>query len=133
MRNLVGMATLAVLLAVVIRLAVDPSEWVGTTLLAFALAAPTALYMWRDSDKSGGPVWWLLMALGSIAIGGVFLLVDVSFGHSKNPDASFWQAALSSGSPFGIVLTILVCPGLTSICLAGAARAVYDRWRPSTV
>lgn len=131
MRNLVGMATLALLLALVIRFAVDPSEWVETTLLAFAFAAPCALYMWRDSRMSVGPCGWLVAALGSIAVGGIFVLIDVSFGHGKNPSASFSQAALSSGSPFGIVLTVFICPGFTSICLAGAARAAYVRWRQS--
>ena len=130
-RNLVGMSTLALLLTVVIRIAVGASEWVVTSLLAFAVTAPTAWFTWQEDSKSPqGIGGWLLMAFGSIALGGIFLLIDGSIGLARNSSASLWNAATSTGSPFGFVATVSVCPGFTCICIAGAARAAYARRKP---
>lgn len=128
MDNIVGTATLAFLVAVVARIAFGPSEWVVMTAIGFAIAAPCAWYIWRGAKANEDLTACLHGALSSVVVGGIFLLIDTSIGRGKSPGASIWEDAQHSGSPFGIVLTLAICPGSTCIFLAGAARAAYQRW-----
>jgi hypothetical protein len=65
-----------------------------------------------------------LYALVSVPVGALSLAVDAVVGGSQDANLKFRDAIWHAGSPFGIVLTIAICPGLTLVCLAGAARAL---------
>jgi drug/metabolite transporter (DMT)-like permease len=129
MRDLVGMSAVAAMLAAAFRLVLGGAEWFTSFLVAFAIAAPCAWYAWREPRAPETSLHWVLAAIGSVVFGALFFLIDASVGHQKVANASMLQAAESAGSPFGIVLTVFVCPGLTIICLGGAARAAYERWQ----
>ena len=128
MKDIVGLSVLAILLTAMLRLFAGATDWVVLSLVAFGLAAPAAWYTWREPRSPERPLDWLLMAVGTVVLGAVFFAIDASFGQGKDTNASLWQAAQTSGGIFGLVFTALVCPGLTSICIAGAARAAYGRW-----
>ena len=139
MSNLVGLATLALMWSVVSRLMLGSGEWVTPWLILTVISAVIGgglLFCESPGDKRGlrdeGPGGWLLGALGTVVLGGVFLLVDVivawTSGHwDKPPGVSFWDG-FQGGGPLGLPLTLIVSPFMTIVSLAGAARSGYQRW-----
>lgn len=57
-----------------------------------------------------------------MVIGAVSFAIDLMIGTSQAPNAPIRYAVWHSGTPFGIVLTIAICPGFTLIGLAGTVR-----------
>lgn len=136
MSNLVGLAALALMWGVVARLVCGAGAWVVPWLVVTGLCAVVGgglLFV----DSSGKryrdlePGRWLGTALGTVVLGGVFLLADVAIawteGRWDKPGVSFWNG-LDGGGLFGFGLTFMVCPLMTTIFLAGAARSGYQRW-----
>jgi len=63
-----------------------------------------------------------MLALGSIIVGAIFFGVDMATGRTNHPDLSWPRAGVQTG---GFVLTAIVCPGMTMVCIAGAIRVLY--------
>ena len=55
-------------------------------------------------------------------IGAMSFAVDVFTGSTAGHYDNFVQAAFHAGSPFGIVLTLIICPVGTIICLGSWVR-----------
>jgi len=127
--DLLGMLVIAVLLAILVRLATGVANWVGVYFVALAILAPTAWFMWRDPKSPASATGWLLRAAGALVLGLLSFLVDVSIGHSKNPAASAWEAAQLAGSMFGFAFTATVFPAAFLISAGGAIRSACGRWR----
>lgn len=127
-RDVLGLLVIAVLLAIFVRLADGPAGWMGLYLVALAIVAPTAWFMWRDPKSPTDPGGWLLLAAGALVVGALSFLADVSIGHSKNPVASAWEAAQLTGGMFGFVFTATVFPALFLISVGGAIRSACGRW-----
>ena len=82
-----------------------------------------AYFVWRNEKSPKTPAGWLWFAIGSVVSGLVFFACDVLVGGSGHTNPSVLEAAKRAGGPFGFGLTLLVCPGLTFISIAGIAWA----------
>jgi RsiW-degrading membrane proteinase PrsW (M82 family) len=123
---------LGVLAAEVEIIGIAASSWgapIWAWVLAYMVLAIVALFTWHGEKWPKESRKALKMVLGSLLLGGVFLLVDVIVGHSDHPEFSLVKAAESAGGPFGFGLTMLVCPVTTAVLLAGYFRAVFLRVR----
>ena len=81
-----------------------------------------AHFVWRSEKFPKTAEGWLWSATGSVILGLVFFACDVLVGGSGHPSLPPWEAAKHPGGPFGFGLTLVVCPGLTFISIAGIAR-----------
>jgi hypothetical protein len=81
-----------------------------------------AHFVWRSEKSAKTAEGWLWSAMGSVIVGLVFFACDVWVGGSRHASLSAWEAAKNAGGPFGFGLTLVVCPGLTFISIAGIAR-----------
>jgi hypothetical protein len=84
--------------------------------LVLAVAGP--IY-WREKKSSDSVAEWGKFIVGSIVVGTFFFGADLLVGHINR------QPNFSATGPFGIFLTLLVCPLFTMICVGGLARALY--------
>jgi hypothetical protein len=104
----------------------DGYRVISGTLIYFVLAA-TALGFWHYEklvQRFSNPNQWFGLASGSILLGGLSFCADILIGtvfHSGSSSA--FDAASKAGGPFGIALTLLICPGLTAVAVAGLARS----------
>jgi len=87
----------------------------------FLILALVALMYWHSKESSENVATWAKLTRGSIILGILFYAADLVLGHTfRQPNSP-----PILGGPLGIVLTVLVCPGLTIVCVAGLARALY--------
>jgi hypothetical protein len=105
--------------------------WVSTTLsfveaISFPILVIVGLVLWHRKEFSQTVKQWSSLAVRSVILGigffGVDFLVALSQGQ---PNPLHFPGGL-----LGLPLTLLVCPGGTIICLAGAVRALYISRRP---
>jgi hypothetical protein len=130
MADAIGVFVLAVLAAVVAWLLAtvygkENAIWAWS--LGFPFLAVSGLIAWHNHKWPTDPQDAFLYALISIPVGLLFLAVDAIVGGSDQPQLKFRDAIWHAGSPFGIVLTIAICPGFTLVGVAGAARALWVR------
>ncbi len=99
-----------------------PSEFPGRILLSlFLILALVALMYWHLKDSSESVAAWRKPIRDSIILGVLFYAIDFVLGLVfRQPNSP-----PILGGPFGIVFTVLVCPGSTIVCVAGLVRAVY--------
>ena len=95
-------------------------------LLALSVAS---VALWRRERSSTADM--LGGAVMSVLAGAVFFAIDVLLGQVFHPELPWLDAATRGSGPFGIVVTILICPMFTFIFLSGAARAQFLKWRKS--
>jgi hypothetical protein len=81
-----------------------------------------AHFVWHSEKSAKTAEGWLWSAMGSVIVGLVFFACDVWVGGSGHASLSAWEAAKNAGGPFGFGLTLVVCPGLTFVSIAGIAR-----------
>ena len=85
---------------------------------ALAIAALCTWYVSMEGrHKNAG--WWRNLTLSTPLIGAVFFTVDMLVGSTNGPSTNPVQAGFHAGGPFGIVVTLLVCP-ITTIVSAGS-------------
>jgi hypothetical protein len=60
--------------------------------------------------------------IASAVLGATFFGIDLMIGSGEAPNAPIQYAVWHSGGPFGIMLTICVCPGTTLVALGGTVR-----------
>ncbi|MGA9885028.1 MAG: hypothetical protein WBQ34_15045 [Candidatus Acidiferrales bacterium] len=90
--------------------------------LGFPALAIVALFVWHSEKwphDVGGAFMW---SVGSVVIGITFFGIDLMIGTGFAPNLPIRYAVWQSGGPLGIAATIVVCPGLTLIFLAGTVR-----------
>jgi hypothetical protein len=123
----IGLLVLAVLtgfVAGLVAVVYGKEDAVWSWSLGFPVLAVCSLFVWHSDKWPTEPQGILLYALLSIGGGAAFFAIDAVLSTSRYPELPFREAIWHAGSPFGIVLTIAVCPGYTLIALAGAARAL---------
>jgi hypothetical protein len=95
-------------------------------ILAYGVLVGAALGMWHGkqaSERFSDAHDWVGVVVGSILLGGVSFGVDVLVGSSTRPGMSPIEAGTKAGSPFGFILTIFLCPGITMVALASVIRS----------
>jgi uncharacterized membrane protein YkvI len=94
-------------------------------IVAYGILAVVALIVWHGKKWPKETREVLKAVFGSFLLGGAFFAIDLTLGHFLHPDLPLIQAAEHSGGPFGFGLTVLVCPVMTVVVLAGYFRAIF--------
>jgi hypothetical protein len=124
--NIAGLATLAVIMAIGAAVAgyapsfIPPFGGLQGWLAIYALAAFLSLCTWRSKhwpDTAGGALGGAVIL---IFMGAFSFFLDVTFGQHEHPALAAMAAAQTQG--LGFAITLLCCPGLTAIFLAGSVR-----------
>lgn len=123
MADIVGLLALAVPMTAISILVRSTEYVVWLWILGYPLLAGCCLYAWHSDKCSTEPSKNLLFALGSVFVGSLSFTIDAVVTTSMYPKLPFSQAIWHAGSPFGILLTLFLCPTMTMFYLAGAARA----------
>jgi Na+-transporting NADH:ubiquinone oxidoreductase subunit NqrB len=127
----IGFAALAVQLIFIFRWLVPEDEFrLLEGVLAYGALTVCALWMWHGekmAQKISGPAKWAAVIGGSIFAGALSFVCDMIVGSINNPGLSAVKAGTRAGSPFGFILTVLICPGLTMVAVAGFIRSFL--WR----
>ncbi len=98
--------------------------------IAYLVLAAGALYWWhgeRVAAKISEPSEWALTIMVTVLGGAVSFGCDILVGLLDFSGLSPWKAATKVGSPFGFGLTLLICPGLTMLAIAGWFRCLVVR------
>jgi|ERR1035437_8633725 hypothetical protein len=125
MGNAVGLVVLLLLVGLTAKFVHLGNNPTAIWVLMYLVLAALAWQAWHEKDAPKSVLGWLGMAVGSVLLGGASFMVDVSFGHAKDPSLSMLTAAQEAGSIFGFALTITVFPALLLISIAGMARSAY--------
>ena len=95
-------------------------------VLAYGVLVAVALGMWHGkeaSERFSDAYDWAGVVVGSILLGAMSFGVDVVVGRFTHPGMSPIEAGTKAGSPFGFMLTIFLCPGITMVALASVIRS----------
>ena len=110
------------------------SPWI-TTAIALPVLLVVTLYVWyatkagRETDAEN----WLYGTIFTPLFGAMSFAIDVFIGSSNGHYSSLVEAGFHAGGPFGIVLTVCICPIGTVICAGSLARSsLLDRLFPKT-
>jgi hypothetical protein len=122
----IGLVLIAVQLTLVFWWLVpnDGTRFIGG-MLAYGILVALALAMWhgKEAKRFTDTYDWAGVILGSIVLGAMSFGVDMLVGSFSHPGLSPIQAGTKAGSPFGFILTIFLCPGLTMVGVAGLVRS----------
>jgi hypothetical protein len=122
--GLLVLAVLAGFVAWLVAVVYSKEDAVWAWSLGFPVLAVCGLFAWHNDKWPTDPRYAFLYALGSILVGAAFVAIDAVVSTSSYPQLPFRDAIWHAGGPFGIVLTIAICPGFTLVGLAGAVRAL---------
>jgi len=98
-------------------------------ILAYAIAAGLALYLWYNRkiiEITSEPTEWAALAGCTILFAAVSFAIDAMVGSSSGPKQSALSAAENAGSPFGFPLTIMLS-GVAMAAVAGWVRSFFRR------
>lgn len=116
-----GAAALATLLTLVAQMLPAGSMAPGTWVLACTLAAACSAFLWRSRFGPSQPRGWLQLAGTSVLLAAIFFGANGALDALNGPRPSPLD---SGGSLGGFELCYALCPGLTSIALAGWVRSL---------
>jgi hypothetical protein len=127
--DITGLVTLAILCGLCFALYPGIEEvrrdWTVYTGVYAVLSVP-AWWIWRE-DLDGTKIPWPNIMLGSIGLGAAFFLCDIFIGRLTHSELSLLDAAFHAGGLVGFAVTLIVCPGGTSIALSGWFRSLLLR------
>ena len=130
----VGILTIGVQLYLLVRwLMPNDGSRVILGVLAYIVLAGVALYLWHKEPPVKNlfePSEWAMAIVASVVMGGVSFGIDMLVGLFNNPKLSPIDAGTKAGSPFGFLLTVMLCPGFTMLAIAGLLRALMLRSGP---
>lgn len=125
--DVIGLVLIAVQLMLIFHwLVPDDGTRIVTGVFAYGILAASALGMWHGkevSERFSDAYDWSRLTVGSILVGCLSFGVDVLVGSSTHPDMSPIKAGTQAGSPFGFILTIFLCPGITMVAVASVVRS----------
>lgn len=116
--DVVGLVVPGLVVAPVLRWLTPETKILGGLFIygVFAVVAEVAWHSKKETPWLRRPSAWVVFAGASIVLGGLSFLCDALI-------AGGFKAAMSSGGPLGFGLTLIVCPGLTVVAVAGFARS----------
>lgn len=120
--GVLALGVFAAFAAYLVALLYSRTDAVWAWCLGFPVLSIAALAVWHSEKWPHDATDALRFAVGSATLGAAFFAVDLMIGTGQAPNLPIRYAVWRSGTPFGIVLTIVVCPGVTSIALGGAVR-----------
>jgi hypothetical protein len=123
MADIVGLLALAGLMVPISVLVRSTGYMAWLWILGYPALAGCCLYAWHSHRVPSDPSKNLTFAIGSVIMGSFSFGIDAMVTTWMYPKLPFSQAIWHAGSPFGIVLTLFLCPAMTMFYLAGAARA----------
>jgi hypothetical protein len=127
----IGLVLIAVQLVFVFRwLVPDDGTRFVAGVFAYVILAAVALRIWHGretSERFSDARDWAGVVIGSILLGCLSFGVDILVGSSTHPEMSPIKAGRNAGSPFGFMLTIFLCPGVTMVAVAGVIRSFLVR------
>jgi hypothetical protein len=95
------------------------SLWLDAAV--FLMLATAGIIVWHKEKYSNNPKEWRKLGVSSVILGFLFFAWDVVLAYLRGYANPFHFP----GGLLGLPLTLAVCPGLTMICVAGLARALY--------
>jgi hypothetical protein len=125
----IGFVLIAGQLAVAVHwLVPDDGTRLVPGILAYGVLVAVAIVMWhgKEAERFSDANDWLGVFFGSILLGAMSFAVDVLIGSSEYPGISPFIAGTKVGSPFGFLLTIFLCPGMTMVAVGSIARCFLD-------
>ena len=124
----IGLVVLAIQVACLTRwLAPDDGFRILSGTLSYLVLVTGALAFWHHEKLAKNlseAKQWVKFGGGSILLGAVSFCFDMLIGTILHPSSSPLDAATKAGGPFGIGLTVLFCPGLTAVAVAGLTRSL---------
>ena len=98
-------------------------------VIALPFLITGSLYLWHlskvtrdwDSDK------WVNAMIFTPLFGAISFAIDVLIGSTNGQYKTFVDAASHAGSPFGFLLTVLICPAGTLVALGSWIRCLMLR------
>ncbi len=124
--DIAGFKVLALLYALclavypgVTTVAQDPLRFLAI-FLPFALIA---LFVWHRPQANSREPRWPVIAISSVGLGFLFFVCNIAIGHYLDPELPLLTAAVQARGPWGFATTLVVCPGVTFLALAGWARS----------
>ena len=121
--GLLALAALAGVVAWPLAVIYSKSDAIWAWSVGFPILAVSSLIAWHHDKWPTDSGDLLRDALISIPVGTISFMIDAAISTANYPRLAFRYAIWHAGSPFGIPLTIMICPGFTLIALAGIARA----------
>lgn len=129
---------------VIVAVATAASVWalaavqvIDSPLIIGAIAEPVmilaALCAWHAGEKTRktDAEEWRSGVIFTPLLGAVFFAIDVFVGSDHGHYINFFQAGFHAGGPFGILVTILVCPVGTIVCVGGWVRcSILEHYGP---
>ena len=95
--------------------------------LIYVVLGAFALYAWHNDGmirRVSAPSEWGVALLLSLVIAAFSFGCDILIGMHHHPGLPPLRAALEAGGPFGFGLTLMACPGLTMLAIAGLLRSL---------
>ena len=124
MADAIGLVALAGL-TFLARVVVGEGNIADSTWIYIYLGlAVLSLCLWHSEKWPRTPSSCLAFSVGTLVLGSFFFGIDVILGHLFRPDLPLLEAGKQAGGPFGFFATLVVCPGLTAVALAGTARSL---------
>jgi hypothetical protein len=98
-------------------------------IIAYGVLVAVALALWhgKEARRFSDAYDWAGLFAGSVLLGALSFAVDMIVGSLNHPGMSPFLAGTKAGSPFGFVLTIFLCPGVTIVAVAGLVRSFLVR------
>jgi predicted XRE-type DNA-binding protein len=128
--DIVGFSTLALLCGLCFtifpgleEIRQHPSFYVG----AYIVLSTTAWWVFWRKDLDGSKEQWPSLVLASILGGLAFFACDIVIGRVTHSDLSLLNSAFHVGGLAGFGVTLMVCPGITFVALAGWCRSTLLR------
>jgi len=129
MGNAVGLFVLLLLVGLTAKFVNLGDSSIVVWLVVYLVLAAFAWQAWHEKSAPKSPLGWLGVAVGASFLGAASFMVDVSFGHAKNPSLSMPAAAQEAGGFFGFAFTVTVFPALLLVSVSGAVRTAFTSRR----
>jgi len=118
--------------------ALVPFDVLGNPKIVGLIAAPilvvATLFVWHVSEqgRNKDADWLRNLTISTPFVGAISFGIDLLVGSTNGSYTNFVQTASHAGGPFGIVITVLICPISTIVAAACWVRStLLERFFPT--